>query len=118
MKWMLETTVWDTEFQPNHIYLMDGDKAVAYIRLPHNEPKVFKQALPLDKRGRTFKEVEGPLPSKKAEVPEVRKVLGSKGEEYEVNPKEGTCTCPGYRFRGSCKHVAEIQQQQYGVDIR
>lgn len=104
MKWMLETTQWDEAFQPNHIYLMDGEKAVAYIRLPSNETKVFSKPLKLDLRYRTFKEIAGPLPGK-VEVPETRKVQGSKGETYYVNDAEGTCTCPGFKFRGTCRHL-------------
>ncbi len=105
MKWMLETTVWEEAFQPNHIYLMDGEKALAYIRLPSNEPKVFSKPLKLDLRYRTFKQMPGPLPKDKAEVPVTREVKGSKGEVYTVNDAEGTCSCPGYKFRGSCKHI-------------
>lgn len=36
-------------------------------------------------------------------------VQGSNGKTYEVDPKAGTCTCPGYTFRGQCRHVAEAQ---------
>jgi uncharacterized Zn finger protein len=25
-----------------------------------------------------------------------------------VDTLEGTCTCPGYTFRGACKHVKEL----------
>lgn len=34
-----------------------------------------------------------------------RVVRGSKGEEYRV--VGGTCTCPGFQFRHTCKHVKE-----------
>jgi hypothetical protein len=105
MKWMQETTVWEEEFQPNHIYLLDGEKALAYIRLPSNEPKVFSKPLKLDLRRRTFKEIAGPAIVKPT-VPEGRAVQGSKGETYYVNDVEGTCTCSGFKFRGSCKHIS------------
>jgi uncharacterized Zn finger protein len=39
----------------------------------------------------------------KAKDEQVRFVEGSKGNVYEV--RGSTCTCPGYTFRGSCKHV-------------
>ena len=110
MKWMLETTVWEEAFQPNHIYLLDGEKALAYIRLPHNEPKVFSKPLKLDLRGRKFQELDLPLPKLREADPVTREVKGSKGESYTVNDAEGTCTCPGFKFRGTCKHVAEKPQ--------
>lgn len=36
-------------------------------------------------------------------------VKGSKGQEYILTKAEGkwTCTCPGFQFRRTCKHVAE-----------
>lgn len=36
---------------------------------------------------------------------QVRLVQGSKGKVYEVTSY--SCTCPGFTFRGTCKHVTE-----------
>jgi hypothetical protein len=37
-----------------------------------------------------------------------RIVQGSKGQDYTVTlGKNPSCTCPGFTFRGSCKHVKE-----------
>lgn len=36
--------------------------------------------------------------------PKVRLVKGSNGKEYEVTGNY-RCTCPGFTFRGSCKHL-------------
>lgn len=37
-------------------------------------------------------------------------VKGSKGNSYVVTKENGkaTCTCPGYGFRKTCKHVQEV----------
>jgi hypothetical protein len=37
-------------------------------------------------------------------------VQGSKGNTYIVTKENGkaTCTCPGYGFRKTCKHVQEV----------
>lgn len=41
---------------------------------------------------------------KAKEEPKVRLVKGSNGKEYEVTGNY-RCTCPGFTFRGSCKHL-------------
>jgi len=33
-------------------------------------------------------------------------VKGSNGNTYTI--EDGKCSCPGYTFRGNCKHVKEI----------
>ena len=54
---------------------------------------------------RLITEIDDKPYSFEADAPEqsVRLVQGSKGNVYEV--RGSTCTCPGYTFRGSCKHV-------------
>ena len=103
-----ETTVWDVEYkQPNHVYLLDGDKAVAYIKWGAGEAFYFKKPLRLDKRGRKFEALKSnPFTAKV--VSNMIRVEGSKGAVYEVDPDARTCTCPGYTFRGACKHITEV----------
>ena len=109
MKAVKETTVWNCEFQPNHIYLMDGDRAVAYIRQGTSEPQYFSKPMRFDLRGRKFEEVSpNPFNTDTVETHTI-KVQGSKGQTYEVDTEAGTCTCPGYTFRGQCRHVAAAQ---------
>lgn len=107
MKWMQETTEWEDGLACNHIYLMDGSKAVAYIKAGTNEHKVFSRPMMLDLRGRKFNCI-GELEVKP--VARTKTVQGSKGETYTVDLDEHTCTCPGFKFRGTCKHI--------GVDKR
>ena len=33
-------------------------------------------------------------------------VKGSKGNTYTI--EDGKCSCPGFTFRGNCKHVKEV----------
>jgi hypothetical protein len=107
MQALQETTDWAT---PNHVYLLDGNNLVAYIRNGTTEPVYFKNPIKgFSKSGRKFKPVE-PNPFKSApEVavnPNLVRVQGSKPNTwYEVDTLQGSCTCPGYTFRGSCKHV-------------
>jgi hypothetical protein len=50
-----EVTVWDVEYkQPNHIYLMNGSRPIAYQKWGEGEPIYFKSKQKFDKRRRTF----------------------------------------------------------------
>lgn len=42
---------------------------------------------------------------------QTRIVKGSKGQDYVLTRAESgwRCTCPGFTFRNSCKHIAEAQ---------
>lgn len=103
-----EITVWDdVKRQPNHIYLMEGSKAIAYMPFGEGKPFYFKNGITLDKRGRKFEELKkNPFKEVKVESTVV-KVQGSKGNTYEVDVEARTCTCPGFQYRGNCKHVEE-----------
>jgi len=117
-----ETTDWGDAKCPNHTYLLDSNNLIAYIKQGESEPYYFKQPIKgFDKRGRKFELVE-PNPFNnwakllKAHIdvaeplPFIKKVQGSKPNTwYEVNTDENTCTCPGYTFRGTCKHVKEAE---------
>lgn len=43
---------------------------------------------------------------------EVFIVDGSKGNKYTVTRSKAkwTCTCPGFGFRGQCKHISELSK--------
>jgi len=43
---------------------------------------------------------------------EVIEVQGSKGNTYYITMSDTpNCSCPGYQFRGSCKHIKELDAQ-------
>jgi hypothetical protein len=113
MKAFLETTIWDMPC-PNHTYILSDDKSkmYAYIKLGTKEPFYFKKPIRFDVRGRKFQEVKGIKLAKEEVDPSIRKwtVAGSKGNEYVVTEEEGkrSCSCPGYTFRGKCKHTEEV----------
>lgn len=105
----VETTVWEESFQPNHTYLLEGDKAIAYIKKGGTEPFYFNKPIVIDKRRRTFKKLET-NPFNVVANPDLIEVTGSKGETYYVNPADKSCTCSGYKFRGNCKHLTIVKE--------
>lgn len=109
-----EITVWaDSATQINHTYFLDGDKAVAYIRYGTTEPFWFKAPIKISKSGRKFERVSDDLFNSSFNVftpSNTKEVEGSKGAKYIINLDDNTCTCPGYTFRGTCKHVKELEQ--------
>jgi hypothetical protein len=105
MEALRETTVWDgVDRQPNHIYLFDGSKAVAYIKWGEGEPYYFKSPMNIDRRGRKFVAADKKLFNTEPATSLIE-VKGSKGNSYWVDAEAKTCTCPGFQFRGACKHV-------------
>ena len=92
---------------PAHIYLLDGNNLVSYIKSGETEPFYFKNPIKgFDKRGRKFATVT-PNPFKVKTQSNLIKVKGSNGKEYTIDPAAKTCNCPGFTFRGACKHIAE-----------
>jgi len=102
MEALRETTDWAT---PNHTYLLDGTTLVAYIKQGETTPFYFSKGIKhFDKRGRKFEKVSTDLFESHVESA-VIEVMGSKGAVYYVDPEAATCTCPGFTFRGKCKHT-------------
>ncbi|CAB4241642.1 Zinc finger, SWIM-type [uncultured Caudovirales phage] len=92
---------------PAHTYLLDGTTLVAYIKVNETEPFYFKNGIKhFDKRGRKF--VEAPTKLFKVVKSDLIEVKGSKGNSYFVDAEAKTCTCPGFTFRGACKHIGEL----------
>ena len=90
---------------PAHTYLLDGNNLVSYIKAGETEPFYFKNPIKgFDKRGRKFATVT-PNPFKVKVQSNLIKVKGSKGNEYTIDTDAQTCNCPGFTFRGTCKHL-------------
>jgi hypothetical protein len=114
MKWFAETTQYSDSIA-NGVYLLDDAKSKMYAFRPAGGAiKVFKNFIRIDVRGRKFAvnpeqwatDVREPEPEGRSWT-----VKGSRGDEYRVveNRGEWTCTCSGFRFRGQCRHITELQ---------
>lgn len=90
---------------PAHIYLLDGNNLVSYIKKGETEAFYFKKPIKgFDKRGRKFESVT-PNPFRVKTQRNLITVKGSKGNEYTIDTDAQTCNCPGFTFRGACKHL-------------
>ena len=88
-----------------HTYLLDGTNLVAYVKVNETEAFYFKNPIKgFDKRGRKFQPGNSNLFTIKKDT-NGRTVIGSSGQTYTVTAE--SCTCPGYTYRGTCKHMAE-----------
>ena len=90
---------------PQHTYLLDGNTLVAYVKKGETQPFYFKNPIKgFDKRGRKFAPGNKDLFTEKKEQ-NGRTVIGSSGQTYTVT--EDSCTCPGFTYRGTCKHMGQ-----------
>lgn len=107
MELVQEITQWDSPV-PNHIYLIASTgKCIAYKSAITHTWQAFKKPLSFDRKGRKFKKLDFDIMPDdifmRDEKPQGREVQGSNGAVYYVN--EGTCTCPAFKFRKTCKHL-------------
>lgn len=127
MKAFYETTEWSDGSTCNHVYWMDDGKYKMYAYAKWGNPNdthTFKQPIQIDTRGRKFEEVRNiygwvETGTGIVTVNPTWKIAGSKGAEYTVE-KEGstyTCSCPGFKFRGACRHIEEVQGSELHVSV-
>jgi len=90
---------------PAHTYLLDGTNLVAYVKKGETQPFYFKNPIKgFDKRGRKF------IPGNKnlfttQKAQNEHTVIGSSGQTYTVTAE--SCSCPGFTYRGTCKHMGQ-----------
>ena len=107
-----ELTVWaDAPSAMNHTYLLEGDRMLAYIRAGTDKEFWFSKPITISRSGRKFVPVEpSPFTGIGGSIaPQLREVVGSKGDSYLVDDEKNTCTCPGYTYRGTCKHIKHTE---------
>ena len=113
MKAFQEITEWSTEFAvPNHVYFLSDSKDKMYGYVKASTGEILEVATPYKFKasGRKFKEVNniwGFFPRESEPEGFVKIVIGSKGEKYTITEVAGVlqCSCPGFKFRGKCRHI-------------
>lgn len=124
MKFLQEVTDWGSHNVVNHIYYLNDSKTkmVGYIKAGTKALFKFTKPMSIDVRGRKFVEIK----NRKTESDEVYfgkvrvetkpkdaiEVQGSNGKVYLLTKNSNgkyTCTCPGYTFRHTCKHINGIK---------
>lgn len=115
MQVLWETTNW-ADNTPNHVYFMDDSKERMYAYVTRGSMDVFKFRSPIriDTRGRSFVTVPNIWNFDIKEVTTNKskwEFTGSRGDKYIVTKEDNVynCTCPGYKYRGECKHVKELE---------
>ena len=90
------TVVYEKWYKPNQVGLTTGQDWFP-VRVVERQRIVEVNDLPVDYTEPASDRIE-------------KKVQGSKGNEYTVVKEYGksTCTCPGFTFRGQCKHLLEL----------
>ena len=106
-----EITDWGTAKVANGEYhLNDAGHLVGYEGPKTGYKEFSKPMKHFDKRGRKFEEVRN-YPEADDECVMRIPFEGSKGNTYYVtagNMEPTVCTCPGFKFRGTCKHVDDV----------
>ena len=98
-----EVTDWDLEYTPhNGIYHVNGaGHLVAYQGADGMLKRFEKPMKGFSKSRRKFKKLEQ---YQEELASDVKVVQGSNGKTYYV--QDGKCSCPGFTFRGQCKHIS------------
>ena len=109
-----EITDWgDTPVKNGVYHVNDHDQLVAY-HAPMGELVEFKVPMKrFSKARRKFKILDTYAEDSVDSSVERHEFIGSKGNTYVVTVQDGAaqCTCPGFKFRGNCKHYNEVMEK-------
>jgi hypothetical protein len=114
-KWQ-ETTDWGDVPVVNGIYHLNAEGHLVAYETPKNGLKIFSKPMKrFSKARRKFEKVgEYPDPTgndvKSEDDENTWTFTGSKGDTYVVQNDGGIyrCSCPGFKYRGRCKHSDEV----------
>jgi hypothetical protein len=99
-----ETTDWGEYNISNGIYYVNEHGHLVGYKPAGGEYKEYTTPMKqFSTARRQFTEI-GTIDNGNSGIP----VKGSKGNTYYI--KDGKCTCPGFKFRGTCKHLAMITE--------
>ena len=95
-----EITQWDTNTL-NHTYKVSGaGKLLGYWPRQGDDYVELSGKMRFDRARRKFETM-----AEEAEKDAGIAVQGSGGKTYYI--QDGKCSCPGFSFRGDCKHIRE-----------
>ena len=98
-----EVTVWDNVNISNGIYYVNAQTQLVAYKNTKGEYKEFKKPLKgFSKARRKFTLIEEIAEEGDSKI---TYVTGSNGDKYSII--DGKCSCPGFKFRGKCKHTKE-----------
>ena len=102
-----EVTDWGDLKVNNGVYPVNGaGQLVAYQINQDAKVQVLKSpSKQFSKARRKFVKIGERKEELASNIVEVK---GSKGNSYFVDIDKAICTCPGFTFRGKCKHVEEL----------
>jgi len=105
MEAVLETT---GGLFPAHTYLLDSNNLVAYIKSGTTEPFYFKNPIKgFSKSGRKFAAADQSQFKQPKKNQMSSQSLAQKANNTPSIQKQKSCTCPGWTYRGTCRHLAE-----------
>ena len=111
MKLMQEITVFAGAKMPNHSYMLnDAGIAVGYRKFSAGEVVRFRTPLKIDIRGRQFRLVDD-LGSDAPVSSNIVEVAGSGNNVYSVDLDRKQCSCTGFSFRGTCRHIVAAESK-------